>query len=122
MYELDLGFQTKKQNLTTTKKIFYNLNPDVNKKKHVDADDKKKTLTTKKNVSLRYVMAKKHVTKKNIAFSPAPPATKKNVTLCCVVYTKCFEKKMLMSMNVNAYNTKTIPSTHLIRSTYDRIS
>ena len=86
MYELDLGFQTKKnKTLPQQKKTLYNLNPDVNKK-NMSMPTTKKILTTKKNVSLRYVMAKKHVTKKNIAFSPAPPATKKKryVMLRCI--------------------------------------
>ena len=54
-------------------------------------------------------MAKKHITKKNIAFSPAPPATKKNIMFC--IY-KAFRNEGVMAMNVNAYNTKTTPSTH----------
>jgi hypothetical protein len=42
MYELVLGFQTKQTKTSQQKKILYNLNPDVNKKKNVDADDEKK--------------------------------------------------------------------------------
>jgi hypothetical protein len=113
MYELGLGFQTKQEKKTKTsqqKKIFYNLNPDVNKKKNVDADDKKNISNKKKNVSLRYVMAKKHVTKKILRSHPRPPQQKKNVMLCCIY--EVFRNRNVMGLNVNAYNTKTTPSTH----------
>jgi len=73
-------------------KIFYNLNPDVRKKNTSTMTTKKILLiiNKKKNVSLRYVMVKKTHNKKNIAFSPAPPAI---VMFCGVLYIQGVSKQ-----------------------------
>ena len=59
MYELVLGFQAKQTKTSQQKKILYNLTPDVNKK-NTSMPTTKKNINNKKNVSLRYVMAKKN--------------------------------------------------------------
>jgi hypothetical protein len=112
MYELVLGFQAKQTKTSQQKKIIYNLNPDVNKKKKRRRRRQKKNINNKKKRFITLRNGKKTRNKKNIAFSPAPPATKKKryVMLRCIY--EMFRNRNVMGLNMNAYNTKTTPSTH----------
>jgi len=91
-------------------KIFYNLNPDINKKNTSTMTTTKKNINNKKKRFITLRNGKKTRNKKKYCvLTRAPRNKKKNVMFC--IY-EAFRNGGVMALNVNTYNTKTPLPTH----------
>lgn len=89
MYELVLGFQAKQTKTSQQKKIFYNLNPDVNKK-NTSMPTTKKNINDKKKRFITLRNGKKTRNKKKYCVLTRAPRNKKKkryVMLRCIYET-----------------------------------